>query len=301
MSTHVGRAGLSALIAMAVSSASADVRACGPCGAGDTTLTSAGTEAPFAGRLRSALSLRYRTDEIGRAGIDRAELRELRSDLSLAWAPDARLFLIANMPLVHRSMQDVNLARTESWGPGELELGAKWFVLRERSFAPRWLVAALASVKLPTAPWRRDATGGYLPLEAQAGSGSLDVSVGPAASVFLGAFSAYASLTWVEPLITREPLVPGRSVRQSLAVQYQLGAALAARAAGEVRWDRPSVEDGVREPNSGGAVVFAGGDVLVSVLTDLLFTVGARWPVADRLRGAHVEGPVFALALIHDF
>ncbi|HKO89712.1 MAG TPA: hypothetical protein VJU61_01085, partial [Polyangiaceae bacterium] len=61
------------------------VEACAACDSGDPTLTALGTEQPFAGRLRSALGLRYRTDAIGVPGVDEMNIRDLRADLSVAW------------------------------------------------------------------------------------------------------------------------------------------------------------------------------------------------------------------------
>ena len=163
--------------------------ACALCGSGDPTLTVAGVEQPFAGRLRSAVELQYRSDEIGRAGLDRSQIDEVRADLSVAWAPDSRWLILAALPLLYRQVQDTSLARSQTWGPGELELDAKWFVWRDRELAPRWLIAAVGGVKLPTSPFRTDARARYLPLEAQPGSGSWDLIFGPSLAAFAGSSS----------------------------------------------------------------------------------------------------------------
>src|SRR5690606_34952332 len=108
------------------------------------------------------------------------------------------------------------------------------------------------------------ATGAPVPLEVQPGTGSLDLLLGPSLSAFHGDFSAYASVQGALPIVTRAPLEPGRSLRGSVALQHQSWTALAFRAAMDGRWDQPSREAGERAPNSGGLVLFAGGDVLVS-------------------------------------
>jgi hypothetical protein len=278
-----------------------DARACASCGCGDPTLTALGTEQPFAGRLRSSLELSYRTDSIGRAGIDRLELRELRADASAAWAPLASLFVVANVPLVHRQATDPSLAQTDAWGLGDVELRAKWFVLRDRAFAPRWLLAAVGGLKFPTAPWQSDGDGVRVPLEAQPGTGSLDLLLGPSVSMFQGDVSAYASLQGSLPLTTRAPLEPGSSLRASLALQHQTLRWLALRAAADGRWDRPSREAGQRDPDSGGGVLFLGGDALFSPMLDLALSLGIRLPALDALHGAHDEGPRLSLALMRDW
>jgi hypothetical protein len=70
----------------AVGSLPAPAQACASCGCGDPTLTTLGTTKPFAGRLRAALQLAYRTDAVGREGLNRVELREARLDASVAAA-----------------------------------------------------------------------------------------------------------------------------------------------------------------------------------------------------------------------
>jgi hypothetical protein len=275
--------------------------ACATCGAGDSTLTGLGTEQPFAGRLRSSLELSYRTDAIGVVGLDRIEVREARADASVAWAPTAELFLVALVPSVYREATDPTLAQSESWGLGDMELRAKWFVYRDRSFAPRWLFATLGGVKLPTAPWQSDNQGDLLPLEVQPGTGSLDLLLGTSLATFQGGTSAYASVQWFMPLKSRPPLEPGSSLRGSLMLQHQILRALALRGAADGRWDQPSLEAGERDPNSGGWIVFLGGDVLVSPAADLNLSFGVRVPAFDDLAGAHAEGARASVAVMVDW
>jgi hypothetical protein len=292
-----------ALVALALLACALPARpaaACAACGCGDPTLTAAGAEQPFAGRLRSSLELRYRTDSIGEPRVDESEIIELRADLSGSWAPLENLVFVLTMPLVYREVSDVTLAVDRSWGPGDLELRSKLFVYRDRALAPRHLLAVTLGVKAPTAPFRREADGELLPLEAQAGTGSWDVLAGPSYALFAGSFSLYTSAQISIPLLTREELEPGLSLRGTLAPQLQVGERVAVRGAVEARADQPSEEGGAEDPNSGGLVMFAGGDVLVSPLLDLTLAAGARLPVVQALRGFHREGAILNLALSYD-
>jgi hypothetical protein len=119
--------------------------------------------------------------------------------------------------------------------------------------------------------------------------------------VFQGKLSDYSSLQWSLPITTREPLEPGSSIRGSLALQHQSLPWLALRAAADGRWDAPTHEGGERDPNSGGWILFAGADTLVSPALDLSVALGIRWPVLNELHGAHEEGPRAAAALIRDW
>lgn len=285
---------------LCVTFAARDSGACAACNCGDPTLVSAGTEQPFAGRLRLSAEWRHRTDAIGEPGIDRIEIRESRWEMAVAWAPLDNLFLVAHVPIVARSTRQVNLGSSDTWGPGDAELRAKAFVYRDRVFAPRWLIAATLGLKLPTAPFHRDSSGERLPLEAQAGTGSLDLLVGPSLATFHGEFSGYVSLQLSQPLLVRDDLVPGASLRSTLAGQWQATPWLAFRGASDLRADLAAREADLREPNSGGVVLFTGGDLLVSPAIDLTLSAGARFPTVEALRGAHAEGPVWTAAISYD-
>jgi hypothetical protein len=289
------------LIVISLASGARDALGCASCGCGDPTLTGLGMEQPFAGRLRSALELSYRTDSIGNPGRDQVELREARADASIAWAPIDTLFLSAIVPSLYRQALDATLTRAETWGIGDVELRAKWFAYRDRAFAPRLLLAAVGGVKLPTAPWQSDSQGNLVALEAQPGTGSLDLLLGISLSTFQGATSSYASIQWSLPQVSRAPLEPGNSLRASLALQHQLVAALALRAAADGRWDAQSHEGGRPDPNSGGWVLFLGGDVLVSPMVDLSLSFGVRAPAASGLAGAHEEGLRASAAVMRDW
>jgi hypothetical protein len=155
-------------------------------------------------------------------------------------------------------------------------------------------------VKLPTAPFYTSPNGELLPLEAQAGTGSLDLLAGPSLATFHGNFSAYASAQLSVPVAVRDDLTPGVSLRSTLAGQWQATPWLALRIAGDLRADAPAREAGSTDPNSGGAVLFAGGDLLASPLLDLTLSAGARAPVLEALRGYHEEGPIWIASFAYD-
>jgi hypothetical protein len=275
--------------------------ACAVCGTGDQTLTATGTEQPYAGMFRSVLEMRYLTDRLGRPGVDEVSIRELRTDVMAVWAPHANWFLMADVPLAYRQVSEASLARTETWGLGEVELSAKWFVLRERPFAPRWQLALLGGIKFPTAARRENAVGELIAAEAQLGTQSLDAFGGAALSTSIGPWAAYSSIQWFEPLLIRAPIEPGRSLRASVAAQYQAGASVALRVLADARWDQHGRESGERDPNSGGAIVFAGPELLVSPFEGTLWQLGLRLPIVEALDGAHTEGAIWRTAVAVDW
>ncbi|HET9958000.1 MAG TPA: hypothetical protein VFQ61_26060 [Polyangiaceae bacterium] len=297
----LGASGFAPALAAAVLALRAgSAAACGTCGAGDPSLTAAGTEQPFAGRQRATLELSYRTDRIGRDGFDRLDIREARATTTLAYAVNAQLFALLSVPTVYRRVQEVNLAVHEQWSLGDIEARGKWFFFRDRPFQPRFLAALQLGFKFPTAPFRTGTTAPPWPLEAQTGTGSWDLLAGPALAVFAAPVSFYLSAQWAEPLYSRRELHPGRAVRSTLAGQYQFASWVALRVAHDTRLEARTRETLGTDPNSGGFVAYAGGDVLLSLHPNWLLSLGARLPWFQGMHGAHREGPIFAVALTLD-
>ncbi|XXF81341.1 transporter [Myxococcaceae bacterium GXIMD 01537] len=275
-------------------------RACATCACGDPTLTSMGTEQPFQGRLRLATTLRAWGQTVGDTSLDAVTLRELRMDLSAAYAPLPWLFLSATLPLQARSVRDVSLSRETSWGPGDLELSAKAYVLRDRDFSPDHLVSVLVGVKLPTAPTQRSVDGVPLSLDAQLGSGSVDPLFGLAYTAFRGEWSFLASATGYLPTRGREGFRAAAALRTTLGAQYQPSARWAVRLALDGRLESWSDTNGVRDPNGRGFIGYLSPDVLFTPATDVVLQAGVRVPVLDFLSGQVSTTPIFQAAVAYD-
>jgi hypothetical protein len=279
---------------------SGDARACASCGCGDPTLTSMGTEQPFAGRLRLATQMRAWSLTSGQRGEDAAALRELRMDLSVAYAPLPWLFLSAMAPLQARSRQDISLAREAGWGLGDMEIGARLFVFRDREFSPDHLVSILAGSRMPTSVTQTDAGGRPLSLDAQLGTGSWDPFLGLAYTAFLGPWSFIASATGYLPTRGREGFRAGPSMLSTLATQFQPTPRWALRLALDGRVEGESNHAGVRDEEGSGAIAYLSPDVLFSPTMDLVVQFGVRVPVYNRLLGNVQPSPIFQASLAYD-
>ncbi|QRO02090.1 transporter [Archangium violaceum] len=273
--------------------------ACATCSCGDPTLTSMGTEQPFAGRLRLATQLRAWSQTTGQEAIDAVSLRELRMDVSVAYAPAPWLFLSATLPLQARTVQDVSLARETAWGLGDMEVGAKVFVFRDRDFSPDNLFGILVGTRLPTSPTQRDATGRPLSLDAQLGTGSVDPFLGLAWSGFRADWSFLASATGYLPTRGREGFRAGAALRTTLATQFQPSPRWALRLAVDGRLEGPSDTFGVKDPVGSGFIAFLSPDLLLSPTTDVVVQLGVRVPVLNRLRNVH-QTPILQASIAYD-
>lgn len=295
------RAALLAATLATTCSLGQSARACATCGCGDPTLTSMGTGKPFAGRLRGALQLSYRTDAIGQGRVNRVELREGRLDASLAYAPVDYWFAVVAVPVVRKQVTFVNLEQHTRLSLGDIELRNKFFVYQDRDFSPRHLVAVEAGLKLPTAPLERDAQGDLLPLEVQTGTGSFDPILGASYALFLSPWSGYLSATGSYPTQGIEGSRASPSLRSTLAAQYQPVNLLALRLAVDTRLDGKARQHDAPEPDSGGFVAYLAPAVLLSPLTDLILTASVQVPVLNALHGYHDEGPIYSLSATLDF
>lgn len=274
--------------------------ACVTCACGDPTLTTMGAEQPFEGRLRLASSLRAWELTVGDKALNAITVRELRMDLSAAYAPLPWLFLSATLPLQARTVQDVSLARETGWGLGDVELSAKAFVFRDRTFSPDNLVSVLVGVKLPTSPTQRDAEGLPLSLDAQLGSGSVDPLLGIAYSAFRSKWSYFASATGYLPTRGREDFRAGASLRATVAAQYQPSTRWAVRLAADTRWEAEGDTAGHPDPDGSGFIGFLSPDVLFTPSTDMVVQLGVRVPVLNLLTGPVRQLPIVQAAVAYD-
>ncbi|MBC7792326.1 MAG: transporter, partial [Clostridia bacterium] len=217
--------------------------ACSTCGCGDMTLTVMGSEKPYAGRLRAAVEVRHRTEAVGRENFNRQSLDEERIDAQLIWAPKSSLILMLDVPGLRRNVKYVNLAQRGTTALGEAEVRAKWFVYQDDPFTPSHLLAMTGGLKLPTARIERDSTGELLPIELQAGTGSVDPTLGIAYSYFADPWSFYASAsgTWTTNGV--EGYRGSRSLRTTTAIQHQITYTMAGRLGFDTRTDSTARED----------------------------------------------------------
>lgn len=277
--------------------------ACASCGCGDPTLTSMGVEQPFLGRLRGATLLRYWGENSGgHHGTPGESLRELRLDVSASYAPLSWLQLAVTLPLHARELSGGVLEPQRALSPGDVELGARFLVWQNREFSPEHLVSALVGVKLPTAPRQQDASGELWDADAQVGSGSVDPRVGAAYAFFAAPWSLYTSLVLQWPTEGFEGHRAPRSLRGSVAGQYQLGAWLALRLGVDTRLDGLEAHHGEPEPGTAGFIAYAAPDLLFSPRPDTAVQLGVRVPLLATFEHGHPEErPVLSLAFIHDF
>lgn len=279
----------------------ADAQACAVCGCGDATLTTMGGEAPYRGRMRAAIELRYREDAIGTPGRDRIDLTEGRLDASFSWAVHERLVLGATLPTLLRDVEYVNLAHETTIGLGDAEIRGKFVAFKDRAFGARHILYSTLGLKLPTGPEVEDETGQSVPMELQPGTGSLDPLVGLSYATFQGDWSGYGSAHAFFATPGWDGNRASSSLRVSASVQRQLVKAFALRLGVDTRVDARATEDGRPEEDSGGFIGFLSPEALLSPGMDVTVIGSARIPVLNALEGDHDESVILSVAVAVDF
>ena len=282
--------------------ATTSARACATCAAGDPTLTTMGTQQPVAQRLRGSLELQLRRDAVGQPGVNRVSLWEERAAVSMAYAPSDWLMMSLTAPLLMRQVQEVNLARSNVTGVGDIEMRSKLIVYRDRSFMPDHLLALVAGLKAPTGAIATSASGGSLAPELQSGTGSYDPITGLAYVYFGNDFSVFVSEVLYTPIWGRADFRMGPSWRGTHTFQYQATTALAARFSvntrldARARWRNPNRI----EPDTGGFVGYIAPALVASPASDVVIYLEVQVPVLNALVGRHNEGIIAMVGLAYD-
>ncbi len=157
-----------ALLGVFVWAIPAPVDACSTCATGDPTLTTLGSGAPYAGRVRLGLEVQHRREDVH--GI---ELREERYALGIALSPHERLTLTATLPVAYQRLRLTNLAEVRRWSVGDASLRAGVTLYQDRAFDTRHLIALIGGIEAPTATRPND-----VPVDLQLGSRSWDALMG---------------------------------------------------------------------------------------------------------------------------
>ena len=256
--------------------------ACAVCATVDSTLTVAGEEQPYRGRLRLGLDVRE-----GHVEADGIRLDDRRVELAVGWAPLHWLEVGVAVPYLFRHLGEPS----STWDAvtlGDVELRARTLAYEARGSFGRRRFGLLGSLKMPTAPVAKDPAGVPLASALQPGCGAIRTELGGYFTASRAAWSTYVSASVFLPFTVRDAPHASDSLRLSAHVQFQPDARIAGRIGLFARVDaNGQLAGGTDDPNSGGFVGYATADVVVSLVPDLVVTAGALLPVARVLRGNH--------------
>jgi hypothetical protein len=275
-------------LALALAIVPARALACATCGAGDPTLTLAGTEQPFSGRVRFSLAA-----SDGGLVQDGAHVSERRLVLGAAWAPVSWAFLSASLPLVVRQLETSSLERETGIGPGDVDLRSRFVVLRDRPFAPTHLVTVQVGARIPIVPSLADASGIALQEGAQTASRTIAPEVGLAWSIYAAPFSLQTYALAAIPTRGSDGQADPFELRAASLAIVQVVPALSLVAGPELR--ALVDQSGAR----GGAVLFGTVGAMLGI-GDLTPYLLARIPIVTGFADRHVDLPTIEIGAALD-
>lgn len=297
-STHIVRLGVAAWISAVVSPAAL---ACSTCKCADPTVNLFGTEKPFEQRLRLALDFMSRSETQGDPAVNARQTDEQRMLLGLAWNPTTDLTLIAQLPYVSKRIEDSNRAAQEAHGLGDVDLLARWTLLRSGGGSGSHLAGLRLGVRLPTTEQLRDADGVLFDIDVQPDAGATAPNIGGWYAHFAFPWFASASVNYLHYGDGHQGFAPGDSALVSLLAQYGLSYTLAVQAGVDARYSERNRFSGVVDEDSGGALAMAFGGVALRLFGELIVSAGVQLPLIDQLNGYQTEDPALRAGLAYDF
>jgi hypothetical protein len=294
MALPIARAAFAAVALAATRSA----LACSVCVAGDP-LVAAGDAAGEGRQLRLAVDTEWLSAKAAMEGMpgmeERVDQRTLR--LAAVASPLPRLNVAVLVPLVRKTVRasgaGVEHAEVSDSGLGDVEVGGRLFLVDRSSFEAmrHHSVALSAGTSLPTGPNDR-VRDGVRDEHAQLGTGAFGPYAGVLYRLEQSRWHAYASLSGRWRSENAHGYRYGASLGWTLQGQVQLLPRVAAGLALDGREAWPDEADGGAVPNTGGLLLAVAPSVHVELGRGVWLALRAQAPVAARLRGEQVAGPV---------
>jgi hypothetical protein len=291
-------------LCVAVLASARAAHACSVCAAGDP-LVAAADSASGAHELRVGLESEWLTGEAlmeepdmtMRERVEQGTLRVVG-----VYSPLADLNVVVAVPLVWKTstatmpgMREV----AERFGLGDVDLGARWFVVDRSDFsAMRHHAFALsAGTSVPTGANDLGEDGVRLDEHAQLGTGAFGPYAGALYRLEGSTWNAFASLTGRYRTENGAGYRYGPSAGWTVQGQRQLGQRFALGLGVDGRYAWADREDGGAVAHTGGLVLAAAPSAHLAVGGGVWVTFRAQVPFATRLRGVQEVGPTFTAGL----
>lgn len=273
---------------------------CSTCMVGDPTQSLMGAEKPFENRLRFSLDYLNRSEELGRAGVNKKVIDENRVSLSLAYAPSTRLMLGINIPYVNRQLESFNLTAQEITTLGDITITAKNF-LQDKVFMQKHMYGLLGGIKFPTAKEVDGDNGLPLDFDVQAGQGATVGHLGMWYANFSYPYLFYTSATYHVASDGYQDFRAGDALVYNATAQYASDHSVSYYLGFEGRSSEKDTFADIDDVDSGGTIVFLTPGFIYTIKPDLLLNATVKFSVIDQLNGDHEEDTIINIGLTYDF
>lgn len=275
--------------------------ACATCLCGDPTITTMGSEKPFAGRMRAALEYLSRGEKVGVPGVSEIVTDEKRATYSFSYAPSGEWVFAASLPFVTKRVTRFDMSQAQGSGMGDLDVSARWFAGKDESFPVRRLWGVQFGLRLPTSSEQRQA-GEAIDIDAQPGTGATIPNLG----IWFGRYALpwffYTSATYQHALSDGyQGYRAGDVMLLTGLAQYALEPGIAVQLSLDGRLKRQDRFDGVKDADSGGVLIMATPGLAWTPLEDLVVNMNYQIPAVENARGRQEEDPTLRIGVTYDF
>ena len=287
--------------------------ACAACACGDPTLTSMGFGKPSDGRLRLSLDETLTSVQLAQHVVTPSQtdapdatkehLAGIRGRTTLALTAFVHSDVALSVEVAWAVQRTTSSQQKTLWTAGlaDATLRARWFIWRDRPFAPKHLVALTGGLVVPSPFQVLDQNGAPVSLDVQPSFGAFVADAGVLYSAFptgwLRPFSLYVSAKAFAATPGFDDVILGPGVSSSVTLQFQPVAATAIQMGFDTRSDLPATLGSTLMTNAptirsrGGHLAMLHAGIVLSPVQDLLVRFLVRAPVVnlrdDELEGAH--------------
>jgi len=276
-------------------------QACATCLCGDPTITTMGTEKPFAGRVRAGIEYLNRGETVATPGVSEVVTDERRITYSFSYAINADWIVAASVPFVTKEVRRFDLSRAQASGVGDMDLSARWFVGKDDAFPARYLWGLQFGVRLPTSTEQK-AGGEPVDFDAQPGAGATIPNLGIWYGRYAMPWFFYTSAVYQHAVTEGyQDYQAGDVLLITGLAQYALRSGVAVQLSLDGRRKRQDEYDGVKDEDSGGVLVMLTPGIAWTPFEDLIVNAAYQIPIVENAHGRQEEDPTFRLGVTYDF
>lgn len=277
---------------------SQNVAACTSCLCGDPTLTTLGTEKPYAGRIQLGYEVLQREETTGE-GTNKKEVVEVRHTLTASYWPVKYLGLSLAAP-VHSTLDMTlkNGAEQRGSGLGDLDLNARYYQWQNRKMNAGWI----GGVRLPIGEEQKTVDGQAINIDAQPAQGVIMGRLGAWYSRYRYPWSYHGSIIVNIATDTGfQGFKPGKQLTFSGLGQFAFSQTLSLSFGIEGRYGDKDTFFTIEDDDSGGGIAYGAINIIGKWLDSGLWNIKVQYEVLDELNGSREEPYVLYMGLGYGF
>jgi Putative MetA-pathway of phenol degradation len=275
--------------------------ACATCLCGDPTITTMGTEKPFAGRTRMSIEYLTRGETVGVPAVSEHVIDEQRLTYSLSYAINEQWIIAASMPVITKQVNRFDLTQQQASGLGDMDLTARAFIGTDNRFPVRQLWGLQFGLRVPTSS-EQQVDGQSIDFDAQPGAGATIPSIGAWYGYYRTPWFLYASATYQHATSEGyQGYQAGDVLLLTGMTQYAIHPKLALQLSVDARWKAQDKYADVRDGDSGGTLVMASPGMAWTMYDDLIMNISYQVPLIENVHGRQEEAATFRIGVLYDF